>query len=798
MKRSSTKQSNLAHFFSKKSALQNETSACSGVVPVVVDVDMEATDTVEPRVSHSSVPIICSSANSSQSDPDILINMPISADAIITDEQPQQVCEIENTTEQELQGQCKPVLSAAHPQCWDQDQYLAKCVEYPWLVANDGKLGCNVCSSAKNLGSQASQGVRLAPEWVMCDVSTFGETIYKQQQSLRKKIFDHKNSTAHKAALNAVNSAAKQAVEKSFAKQSKVENDTTCRVFRTVYKIVKKERPFSDLPDDIVLQQLNGLNMGRILQSDHACADIADHIATEMRSKITKNIVEKRQKLSVLIDESTTVSGITALTVCIRAVVGDSEEPLTFFLDMIELKGTDAITIKNAVISCLHKHGFDQQYLNSHFICFAADGASSMMGYKSGVATLLKADFPNIVTWHCANHRLELAVGDMAKEVSGMNNIQSFFDKLYSTYHASSKNQRELRDCSQELNTQILKIGRILDVRWVASSERSVKAVWTGYSTLHRHFSEATGDTSRDSSIRAKYKGLNARLTSKIFLHNLGIMYDALTELSDLSRQLQRRDMTFERAHRLIDRQIRVIESMADNPGPMLMEADEAVRNNSFMGVTLGTNTKVDVELRQGQFFRSLSENLRKRMFTTTNSHTGHTSSKQEQDNALLYNQLVKSTAVLNVESWPSPTGPTYGEAEVRILCARFKVDERGTVLAFREFKDDAAENKMMPRELKPLKSAVDTLVVSTAECERTFSAMNDILTPIRNSLSIARLSSIIFLKCVGPPLILFKPEGFVKSWIVSGRRTADETCCMARDKQVPPSAYDSMWKLCN
>ena len=157
---------------------------------------------------------------------------------LATDEQE---CEIENSGEEQLKlkDQCKPVIPAIHPECWDQDQYLEKCVEYTQLIANQGKLEYNVYSSAKNLGSQQTQVVRLALEWVVCDVSTFGDTIEKQQQSLRKKIFDHKNSAAHKAAQNAVDSAAMQPVDISFAKQSKIKNDTTCRVFRTVYKIVR-------------------------------------------------------------------------------------------------------------------------------------------------------------------------------------------------------------------------------------------------------------------------------------------------------------------------------------------------------------------------------------------------------------------------------------------------------------------------------------------------------------------------------------------------------------------------------
>lgn len=81
-----------------------------------------------------------------------------------------------------------------------------------------------------------------------------------------------------------------------------------------------------------------------------------------------------------------------------------------------------------------------------------------------------------------------------------------------------------------------------MSIRWVASSERTVKAVWESYRVLQVHFSSAANDvTTRDSSERAKYKGLHDVLTSVPFVLNLGVMYDALTELSDLSRMLQER-----------------------------------------------------------------------------------------------------------------------------------------------------------------------------------------------------------------------------------------------------------------
>ena len=115
----------------------------------------------------------------------------------------------------------------------------------------------------------------------------------------------------------------------------------------------------------------------------------------------------------------------------------------------------------------------------------------------------------------------------------------------------------------------------------------------------------------------------------------------------------------------------------------------------------------------------------------------------------------------------------------MRYLCHRLHIaDERKVTFAFREYRDTSTTTSVdaIPHDLQPLKQAIDTLAVSTAECERSFSVMNDTLTPIRNSLSVSRLSSLILIKCVGPPLPLFKPVAYVSSWLAKGRRSAVET----------------------
>lgn len=108
---------------------------------------------------------------------------------------------------------------------------------------------------------------------------------------------------------------------------------------------------------------------------------------------------------------------------------------------------------------------------------FVSDGASNMLGRTSGVGVKLQKIYPNIILWHCCNHRLELAVSDTLKEVHGTNHFQSFIEKLYALYHQSPKNRNELLICAASLEQKLLNIGKIFTIRWVASSKRTLKAV---------------------------------------------------------------------------------------------------------------------------------------------------------------------------------------------------------------------------------------------------------------------------------------------------------------------------------
>ena len=62
-------------------------------------------------------------------------------------------------------------------------------------------------------------------------------------------------------------------------------------------------------------------------------------------------------------------------------------------------------------------------------------------------------------------------------------------------------------------------------------------------------------------------------------------------------------------------------------------------------------------------------------------------------------------------------------------------------------------------------------LPISSANCERAFSAQKRIKSDVRSSLSTSRLSDLIRISTKGPELELFDPSTATTKWLKSGKR---------------------------
>uniref|UniRef100_A0A671K3M9 DUF4371 domain-containing protein n=1 Tax=Sinocyclocheilus anshuiensis TaxID=1608454 RepID=A0A671K3M9_9TELE len=545
--------------------------------------------------------------------------------------------------------------------------------------------GCLVCSTAGSRGVFKEQGVQVSTEWSTFQIQgSNNESRDIVLCSLRNKFKRHFCSKAHALAEKIENLKKNKdvlgknvdAVNMSLLKE-------TYSVLRTAYYLAKNNRPFTDHKTLVELQQLIGVKMGHILHSRFSATNIIESIVKEMLRSIVNNIVSSSSKLAVLIDEASTLSRKTTMIVNIKAsVLG--EPPEFIFLDLVELQDQTSEGIIDALMSCLTKAGFTEEWLKQNWVSFVSDGASVMVGKHSGVSAKLKKRFPKLLTWHCMNHRLELAVSDAVDKVTAINHFKIFVEKL-----------------------------------WVASSFRTVRAVWTSFTALVRHFEKASIDDQRNYTERQTYRGLCDRLKSPEFLCDLGLMYDTLHELSIVSEELQAQTMTLLRADLLVKRAIRVLASFKTQPEEKLSAALEAKDHG-----TLKSNPKIKY-INTEEFLRSLIDSLQKRL-------------PFEED-------ILKDLSILDISRWPSEPGIRYGEAEIHRLCACFN--------------------------LCTDQNCMQTFPVSTAECKRGFSLMNTILT---NKRSVLLVSNLMMINLNGPPNSLFNPEKYVQSW-ARHHRTAND-----------------------
>lgn len=676
---------------------------------------------------------------------------------------------------EEHQSSLEISLTNTLPVCWSNSQYEHFKKENQWLLVRDSKLGCTVCAEVKQLVALTKTGVRslLSQEWVNTAIHCYGDTIKKQQMSLRKKIHDHRVSTSHIEAQNILNTKKTEQLSSTLARNAQEASATTARVFRTAYYIAKHNRPYSDHPDLLDLQGANGIDVGRVLQSNVTCTEIIDCIAETMKERLLTQMKIEQAPFSILIDESTSLGRKTCMVVYIRCSI-NNEKPTTFFLALVEPISTNAKGIHESLIACLHAHGLNDQYIADNLMCMCTDGASVMMGKNAGVQTLIKNTFPRVLGWHCMNHRLELSVNDAIKSCTEINHFVIFIHKLYCIYSQSPKNTRELAKSALQLETQIMRIGRMLETRWVASSFKTVIAVWTSYRALHDHFQYAGTDADRDMKERASFSGLDKKLTSTAFVHNLGVMLDALEELKDLSEALQSRDITSSTANKLIKRQIDVFRGRKEVGGHYQMLASTAVSETSFLGVPLHESKVTEKLINSSQFYQALIDNMSKRLLQTCDE------------------EWFDNITCLDPSSWPSILPPTYGEDALRILSEFFQMNFGTLRNEYRDFKENST---CVGEVLSKLIRSVNSVAVSTAECERGFGGMNDICTSTRTRLSTNHMSSLMFIKLVGPPVMFWNPQPYVDRWLVT-KRSADYLACMSRKAQDQKKHdYEILWK---
>ena len=228
------------------------------------------------------------------------------------------------------------------------------------------------------------------------------------------------------------------------------EGDVTLEAqMRTMYSIVKSGQPLSQFYTLCELQTLNNTpgfqDQRRLYTSYCSHLDLLTAINATVEEKIDENLRES-PFIGLVIDESTDVSVYKKLVMYARVVI--KGHPAIHFLQDVNIIDGKAETI----VKALEKFFTDKDLEMAKVTSMASDGASVMVGRKSGVGARLRSEYvPYLVQVHCIAHRLALAAANACKKVQYFDQFQRTIKQVYRFYANSAVRYNSLRELQQVL-----------------------------------------------------------------------------------------------------------------------------------------------------------------------------------------------------------------------------------------------------------------------------------------------------------------------------------------------------------
>lgn len=652
--------------------------------------------------------------------------------------------------------------------------------KYHWLVLDrsqaDLRMKCSVCTERKLNSAWANDG-----------------STNIQKNALER----HCNSKEHvDAEAFIVSKRSEPTTLKSEQNESRMNvSDDDRALFRTVYYAAAEELPSSKINSLLELQCTNGCKISYKNLSWDTISEIQRCMCEVFKQEIVAEI-EKSVFYSIMIDESTDITMKKHLSVCVRYV--KDGESVTKFLGNVALEDGKAHTIVRCLIEFLESLKLD----TSRLVSLATDGASVMMGSKTGVGVQIKAKYaPFAVQTHCIAHRLNLAVTDSIKKDKALEKFRNMFSSLYLFMSGSSVRTEKLKKIQQLLEEPELTVKEPHSIRWLGL-KNAVDAVFSCYNSVLATLSSFAAEGNPTASGLLKYFA-NYRTVLMV-----AFMLDIHEELADLSVNLQKQSIVFSEIEPLLQGTTGKLEYLKLNDGPCMREMkgcidikedEDGHKCASLNGEKLLTykdGVESDLQKLRQNYVECLQKNMKQR-FRKNDSEIFKDLS------LLLDPMIVNSADPGECENAVEMIGINYGESkEVKVvhgdMAAGYQEDKRdiGKLLDKDKLKDEWPKLKGMLTgcyknlstkamckrviqvhadkglsEFTKLCTIALCISVTSVECERSFSTQNRLKNKYRSSLKENNLDHLITMNMSMVPFVHYDPSKAVEIWLKKKRR---------------------------
>ena len=423
--------------------------------------------------------------------------------------------------------------------------------QYPWLTLCRTKRSayCIYCRSASKhglLGFSKNASTAFVED---------GDTNWKKA---RQKFSSHESSLVHKEAKLKWSSLNQPSIIECLSSEMKLVQKSRREAFFLQISALKyilrqglalrgHEEVEGNLNQLLIVWAKTSRVLSEWLQNKkYMSPQIINELISIMGQSLLRMILKNIQNsspswYSIIADEARDVANREQLNLSVRWVDDNynvSEDPLGLFC----LPNTKADTITSVIKDLLIRCALPLSMCRGQ----AYDGAATMKGKRSGVATQIKKENPSAVFVHCFAHSLNLCLQDVGRKITLLRDVLETVREISKLINFSPKRSHLFRQTliQSELRGGV-SIKPLFPTRWTVRTA-SIEAVLKDYSVLIPLMEEIHLTTHDEYGLKAY--GILHSLEKFETYFGLKLAHLLFGASEQLSKTLQAKDLTLQEA----------------------------------------------------------------------------------------------------------------------------------------------------------------------------------------------------------------------------------------------------------
>ena len=372
---------------------------------------------------------------------------------------------------------------------------------------------------------------------------------------------DHQKSGCHRAAMTHQLTVPKchdvgEMIDSKITEQRLIERKYLLQVIRCLRYLGRQGIALQGHDDNDNLTQLlkligiNDENVSNHLEgkigNKYTHSDVQNELLNIMATLTLQEKlkdIDERRFFSMIADEGTDISNKEQLSFCLRTV-NDDLEAFEDFIGFHQLENIKSNTIVRVIKDILLRLNLSLDDCRGQ----TYDGASNMMGRKSGVSTQILAEQPKAVEIHCEGHSLSLSVKSLTSECDILKDTLSTVKEICVLVKYSPKRENLLGNIHESIEAcgedfePMKKLTKLSTTRWTVRAE-CMKRILINYETLMLLWDECL-EEKLDQETKSRIIGCNAQMKTFKFFFGLSLSHKLYSMTDNLSKTLQAERMS--------------------------------------------------------------------------------------------------------------------------------------------------------------------------------------------------------------------------------------------------------------